>query len=103
VFTTHTPVPAGHDRFPPWLVSELLGADTLDELERLGATDEDELNMTLLGMTFSRSINAVALRHELVSKRMFPQFDIQSVTNGVHAPTWTAPAFQRLFDRHIPS
>jgi starch phosphorylase len=103
VFTTHTPVPAGHDRFPPGLVSELLGVDTLDELDRLGATDHGELNMTLLGMTFSRSINAVALRHEQVSKGMFPQFDIQSVTNGVHAPTWTAPAFQRLFDRHIPS
>jgi starch phosphorylase len=84
-------------------VSELLGADTLDELERLGATEHGELNMTLLGMTFSRSINAVALRHQLVSKGMFPQFAIQSVTNGVHAPTWTAPAFERLFDRHMPS
>ncbi len=102
VFTTHTPVPAGHDRFEAELVTETLGAETWHELEALGATEDGSLNMTLLGMTFSRSINAVALRHRQVSRRMFPQFDVGSVTNGVHLATWAAPSTQRLFDRHLP-
>ncbi len=102
VFTTHTPVPAGHDRFPEELVREVLGDLQAERLAELGCLDRGELNMTELGMTFSHYINAVSLRHHQVSQAMFPQFRIASVTNGVHAGRWAAPSFRRLFDRHIP-
>jgi starch phosphorylase len=58
--------------------------------------------MTYLALSFSRYINGVSMRHEEVSQDMFPSYPINSITNGVHAVTWTAPAFQGLYDRHIP-
>lgn len=102
VFTTHTPVPAGHDRFPPDVVERVLGAELAHDLARLGALEGDTLNMTLLGMTFSRFVNGVAQRHGHVSQHMFPRFTVTSVTNGVHAPTWVAPSTARLLERHVP-
>jgi starch phosphorylase len=102
VFTTHTPVPAGHDRFPLELVERVLGEDRLRHLEALGGLADSELNMTTLGMAASHFVNAVATRHAVVSREMFPQFPITSITNGVHAGTWASPSFRRLFDRHLP-
>ena len=101
VFTTHTPVPAGHDVFPIDLVRTILGDSRTQLLERLGCVG-GELNMTTLALFFSRYINGVAMKHGEVSRGMFPEFPIDAITNGVHALTWTAPPFQRLFDRFMP-
>ncbi len=102
VFTTHTPVPAGHDRFPRDLVAATLGDDRARAVEELGGMDGDELNMTLLGMTRADFVNAVSHRHGAVSRAMFPRFPIQWITNGVHAGTWVAPAIGRLLDQAVP-
>lgn len=101
VFTTHTPVPAGHDRFPEALVAEVLGEPALSELRGLGCVHHGELNMTHLGMRLSRFVNAVALRHGEVSRAMFPGEPIHTITNGVHATTWAAPSMAEVFDRHL--
>ncbi len=102
VFTTHTPVPAGHDCFPIALVRRLLGSRRVEVLQASGIADAGELNLTTLALHSSRYVNGVALRHGEVSRRMFPGRDIRAITNGVHASTWASPSFQQLFDRHIP-
>jgi len=101
VFTTHTPVPAGHDQFDWALVSRTLGSFVSGEvLQMLGG--HDRLNMTHLALNLSHYVNGVALRHQEVSSELFPQYEIHQITNGVHARTWTSPPFKTLFDRHIP-
>lgn len=102
VFTTHTPVPAGHDKFPIQMIRQVLGDERSNFLETFGCFVEGSLNMTYLALYFSRYINGVSHRHESISQDMFPDYPINSVTNGVHALTWTTPPFRRLFDRHIP-
>jgi starch phosphorylase len=102
VFTTHTPVLAGHDRFPFPLVQQVLGEKRSRLLQQSGMGTEDVLNMTSLALHFSRYMNGVAMRHGEVSQDMFPQFPIHAITNGVHAGTWTSPSFQELFDEQIP-
>jgi len=102
IFTTHTPVPAGHDKFPLPLVKQVLGDKPYALLEAAGLLDETELNMTHLVLRLSRFVNGVAMKHREVSQVMFPSFPIDSITNGVHAGTWVAPAFATLFDRRIP-
>jgi len=102
VFTTHTPVPAGHDQFSVDLVREVLGNERLTALEALHCIDNGTLNMTSLAIHLSRYVNGVAMRHGEVSRDMFPQYAIDSITNGVHAATWTAPPFRNLYDRFIP-
>ncbi len=103
VFTTHTPVPAGHDRFPIDLIRKVLGSQAANLLKGAGSVDESgEVNMTRVALAFARYTNGVALRHGQVSREMFPGHTIDSITNGVHARTWTGPAFQRLFDKWIP-
>lgn len=102
IFTTHTPVPAGHDKFPMDLVRRVLGDERCMVLERAGGVANGDLNMTHLALHLSRFVNGVAMRHRDVSKGMFPSFPINSVTNGVHASTWTAAPFAQLFDRRIP-
>ncbi len=101
VFTTHTPVPAGHDQFPLDVVRRVLGEDRIAALESEVSLD-GTLNMTYLALFFSRYINGVSQRHHDISRGMFPRYPINSITNGVHAVTWTAAAFQDLYDRHIP-
>ncbi len=103
VFTTHTPVPAGHDRFSTEQAIRILGGDRTARLERLGCFHDGMLNMTLLALRFSRYANAVAMQHAKVSREMFPEFTIDSITNGVHAPTWVSPHFQTMFDELLPS
>ncbi len=101
VFTTHTPVEAGHDRFPYQMVREVLGEPLpFALLQKLGG--ESELNMTLLALNLSGYVNGVAKRHSEVSRNMFPGYVIHSITNGVHTFTWTSPAFRELYDLYIP-
>ncbi|MBI3744516.1 MAG: alpha-glucan family phosphorylase [Chloroflexi bacterium] len=102
VFTTHTPVPAGHDQFPASLVSQALGQDRASALKAQGDMPQDVLNLTRLALGFSRYVNAVSMRHEEVSRAMFPGQMIDAITNGVHAPTWAAQPIAELFDRYIP-
>ena len=125
VFTTHTPVPAGHDKFPVEYLTRLFpglsrlfdGKDPssvdlikgilqveqsypdLQEAARRGAS----LNMTHLALSLSNYVNGVAKLHGEVSRRMFPNVPIEAITNGVHAATWSSPSFRDLFDRLIPS
>jgi glycogen phosphorylase len=103
VFTTHTPVPAGHDRFSPDVSHAVLGHDLMGALGGLGCLEADgTLNMTVLGMHFSGFVNGVSLRHAEVTRAMFPSRVVESITNGVHTATWTAPATADLFDHHLP-
>ncbi|HEX2780771.1 MAG TPA: alpha-glucan family phosphorylase [Gemmatimonadaceae bacterium] len=102
VFTTHTPVPAGHDKFPIDMARRLLGEGRVELLRRARALDGDWLHTTVLALRFARYVNAVAMRHQEVSREMFPQHEIEAITNGVHAVTWTSQPYQQLFDRHIP-
>jgi starch phosphorylase len=102
VFTTHTPVPAGHDRFSMEQAKRILGADCALTLERLGCCHESLLNMTYIALRFSRFVNGVAMQHGIVSRLMFPEYKIDAITNGVHAGTWTSASFQKIFDRALP-
>ncbi len=103
VFTTHTPVPAGHDRFSTEQSIRILGGDRTARLEKLGCFRDGLLNMTLLALRFSRYANAVALQHGKISRQMFPGYTIDTITNGVHAPTWMSAPVQRMLDEHIPA
>lgn len=103
IFTTHTPVPAGHDRFPRKLVEELLSPEYVALLDESEAWHDDALNMTYLALRFSGYVNGVAMRHGEVSRGMFPNYVISAITNGVHAGTWTSKYFAALFDKHVPS
>jgi len=101
IFTTHTPVAAGHDHFSYKLVEEYLGGEfPLEIIKMLGG--KDRLNMTLLALNMSYYINGVAKRHGEVSKGMFPAYPIDTITNGVHSYTWTSDSFKWLFDKYIP-
>lgn len=102
VFTTHTPVPAGHDCFALDLAHDVLGGDSVTALRALDLADGEVLNMTHLALRASRFTNAVALRHGEVSRAMFPHARVHAITNGVHAGSWTSEPFAELFDRHLP-
>jgi len=114
VFTTHTPVPAGIDRFPRSLVAQYFGHNPALPVERvleLGAEeDPDVFNMAHMGLRMAQRRNGVARLHGVVSREMFaglwPGFEtaevpIGSVTNGVHAPTWVAREVFELAEREI--
>ncbi|OGW27078.1 MAG: alpha-glucan phosphorylase [Nitrospirae bacterium GWC2_57_13] len=101
VFTTHTPVEAGHDKFPYPLVQQVLGEiipfDVLKDL-----AGKDHLNMTMLALNLSKYINGVAKKHGEVSQMMFPGYQIHAITNGVHTFTWTCEDMAKIFDKYIP-
>jgi glycogen phosphorylase len=101
VFTTHTPVPAGHDRFSTEQAVRILGADRTSRLEKLGCFRDGLLNMTVLALKFSRFANAVSMQHGNVSRLMFPDAAVHSITNGVHAATWMSEPVQQLLDERI--
>jgi len=122
VFTTHTPVPAGHDRFNSELIEEHLGPmrdelqlshDALMSLGRVQPQDHGEaFCMTVLAFKLSRRANAVSSLHGIVSRRMWAslwpwhsddEIPIGHITNGVHVPTWLAPQMRMLYDRVLPS
>jgi starch phosphorylase len=101
VFTTHTPVPAGHDQFPLDLVGRVLGRTDLFAMKEVFCCD-GVLNLTYFALNLSHYVNGVAKKHGEITQLMFARYSIDSITNGVHAATWAAPSFQELFDRHIP-
>ena len=120
VFTTHTPVPAGHDRFGAALVEEHIGPlrealglsqESLLGLGRENPNNPDELFcMTVLALRLSRRANAVSALHAEVSRAMWTglfrdkledDVPIGHITNGVHVPSWLAPQMFRLYDRHL--
>ena len=120
IFTTHTPVPAGHDRFTADLIEEHLGPlreqlgisrENLMGFGREHPTDDQEpFCMTVLGLKLARRVNAVSSLHGEVSRAMWrglypdkPEdaVPIGHVTNGVHVPSWLAPQMRRLYDRHL--
>jgi starch phosphorylase len=119
VFTTHTPVPAGHDRFSAELIEEHLGPlreklglshDKLMGLGRDGGGYHEQFCLTVLGLRLSRRANAVSALHGEVSRSMWTGLypgkpedavPIGHITNGVHVPTWLAPQMFRLYDRHL--
>jgi starch phosphorylase len=101
IFTTHTPIPAGHDQFPYPLVRKVLGRYLpIGMIRAFGG--EDKLNMTRLALNLSRYVNGVAKEHQRVSMEMFPGYQIDSITNGVHAWTWASEPFRELYSRFIP-
>lgn len=116
VFTTHTPVPAGHDTFPLDLVRQVLppsddgelgyGVDLVEQALDLGVhkaeRDAGVLNMTHLALGLSRYCNGVAKKHGEVSREMFNDPDVDAITNGVHVHTWVQPPFAKLFDEYLP-
>ena len=120
VFTTHTPVPAGHDRFAPALVEEHLGPlrdalglsqDDMMAFGRVNPQDQDEqFCMTVLALKASRRANAVSSLHGHVSREMWmplhpglreDQVPIGHITNGVHVSTWLAPQMRQVYERHL--
>ena len=101
VFTTHTPVPAGHDQFNYELVQQVLGQLVPFEVLQM-LSGSSRLNMTLLGLNMSHYVNGVAKRHEEVSQAMFPGYPIHHITNGVHSWTWSCDSFRTLYNQHIP-
>ncbi|MEZ5344061.1 MAG: alpha-glucan family phosphorylase [Pyrinomonadaceae bacterium] len=124
VFTTHTPVAAGNDNFPPELIDEYFSGSFHESLKlsrhdflALGRTNPDDeaewFGMTPLAIRMARSANGVSEKHGEVSRdlwlKMFPdgtsanEVPITHITNGVHPPTWIAPPFKRLFEKHIGS
>jgi glycogen phosphorylase len=101
VFTTHTPVPAGHDQFPLDLARQLIGPHPAWDMPDIVAFN-GKLNLTYLALGLSNYVNGVAHRHGEVSRQMFAGYDISAITNGVHAATWVSPPFQRLYNRYVP-
>jgi starch phosphorylase len=102
VFTTHTPVPAGHDQFGLDQMNTVLGRDRAATLERFGCLHNNLLNMTYIALRFSRWVNGVAMQHGKVSQQMFPDYHVEAVTNGVHAATWVSAPLQKVLDEEIP-
>jgi len=102
VFTTHTPVEAGHDRFPYPLMEHLLQG-YIDTAQAQIVCGRDNMNMTRLALTLSGFVNGVAIRHAETTTRMFPGYKIRAISNGVHLPTWAHPAFRELFDENFPA
>jgi starch phosphorylase len=99
VFTTHTPVRAGHDKFDYGLVDDVFREHIPDNLRDLGG--EDELNMTVLALNGSRYTNAVSVKHGEISRAMFPEYDIDTITNGIHMSFWLSPYMHMLFDNEL--
>jgi glycogen phosphorylase len=120
VFTTHTPVPAGHDRFAPWLIEEHLGPlreeiglspDTFLGLGRVDPEDQSEdFCMTVLALRMANRANAVSSLHGHVSRSMWKRLyqgwrgdraPIGHITNGAHVSTWLSPQMRLMYDRHL--
>jgi starch phosphorylase len=101
VFTTHTPIAAGHDQFNLPLVKSMLG-NIIPDFIINDVTFENKLNMTRLALFFSHYVNGVAKKHGEVSRMMFPGYSIDSITNGIHSSTWVSESFKKLFNKTIP-
>jgi glycogen phosphorylase len=102
VFTTHTPVPAGHDQFGIDQMYQVLGHDIGAAIDQFGCLHNGLMNMTYIALRFSRFVNGVAMQHGKVSQQMFPDSKVYSITNGVHAATWLSKHLQELLDEEVP-
>lgn len=101
VFTTHTPIAAGHDKFSYEVAEKILPSSIpLEIVKKFAGTEE--LNMSVLAMNLSNFVNGVAKRHGEVTKKMFPGYEIRAITNGVHPYTWTHSAFRKIYDTYLP-
>ena len=105
IFTTHTPVPAGHDTFDVQMVREVLGDFFQpDQLNHDNIIDTDgRLNMTYLALFHADYINGVAKKHGETAQQMFPEYRIDAITNGIHTRTWVVETMAGVFDRYIPN
>jgi starch phosphorylase len=102
IFTTHTPVPAGHDKFSYNEINEAIKPETnLIPLQLKKLAGEDMFNTTKLAMSFSNHVNAVSVKHGEVTKLMFPEYDVHSITNGIHTKTWASDSMVKLFDKYL--
>ncbi|HOW43404.1 MAG TPA: alpha-glucan family phosphorylase [Candidatus Omnitrophota bacterium] len=101
VYTCHTPVEAGHDRFSPEDLSRVVRKEDFEICETFGK-DKGSINLTLLSMNIASRINAVALNHGKVMQLQFPRYkeQIQHVTNGVHPHTWMSDRFKGVFEKY---
>lgn len=110
VFTTHTPVPAGHDRFESEAVTAVLGRTlqaaglSASDWADPAITDENEFCMSTLAIRNSRKVNGVSKLHAEVSTGMFHHLgvEVEPITNGVHPTAWLAEATAGLFNTHLP-
>ena len=100
VFTTHTPVEAGHDQFSYDLIAQVLETVELSLLKQYGG--EERLNMTRLALKLSNYVNGVAKRHQEISSQMFSGYEIHAITNGVHSFTWTGESYRKIYDKYLP-
>jgi starch phosphorylase len=101
VFTTHTPIEAGCDKFPYPLFRRMLG-DYVQIADLKHYAGENSLNMTRLALNLSGYINGVSERHAQTTAGLFPGYEVHAITNGVHAPTWTHKSFAQLFNASFP-
>ena len=101
-FTTHTPVPAGHDHFAAERVKRLIGDLLPKDLNLPSMVLNSRVHMTELGLYFSRSANGVSELHGEVAREQFPDFKIGHVTNGVYHRYWVGKIFREVFDRQLP-
>ena len=95
------PVIAGHDQFPIALVHQILGRKEVEEIKDVFCCD-DILNMTFFALNLSHYVNGVAKKHGEITRLMFAGYNIDAITNGVHAASWAAKPFAELYDRYIP-
>jgi starch phosphorylase len=100
-FTTHTPVEAAHDQFSYDLVKSVLG-ELIDLATLKSLAGEGALNMTRLALNLSEQINGVGKRHAEISRKLYPGYRVDAISNGVHPFTWTHSAFSALYDRYMP-
>jgi starch phosphorylase len=101
-FTTHTPVPAGHDHFAENRVKKLLRGLLPENLELPSLVQNGRLHMTELGLYFSGTANGVSQLHGGVAQNQFPWSNINFITNGVHHSYWMGSPFKRVYDQYIP-
>jgi starch phosphorylase len=102
-YTCHTPVEAGHDRLPIDELAKVLSAEEVEIARRFGQDEHPgRVNLTILAMNASKHVNAVAKKHEEVTKIQFPSHEkkIQGITNGIHIPTWVSRPFEQLFNEY---
>ncbi len=100
-FTTHTPVESAFDKFSYDTVQELLENEyPLEILKEYGG--QDRLNMTLLALNLSQHVNGVTTAHMNYSRKLFPGYHINAITNGVYSFMWTCQYFRKLYDKYIP-
>jgi starch phosphorylase len=100
-FTTHTPIPAGHDKFDYNLVNQVFQERLPKNIKQLAG--KDELNMTLLAMNLSNFRNGVSKKHGEITREMFPDYEIDHITNGIHLPFWVSKPIRKIFDKKWPN